>query len=77
MIQFIIVAVIVGGFTAYFFGVPASLKVGEGLISVWIIAGLALTLLEPLLSLLKLLWIWARKLFVLCDKISTRITKRV
>ena len=51
MIQFIIVMSIVGGFTAYFFGVPASLKVGRDLTDLWITAGLAVIFLGPLLGL--------------------------
>ncbi len=51
MILFIIVAAIVGAFTATFFGVPTSLKVGLKLTELWIMAGLAVTFLGPLFGL--------------------------
>jgi len=54
MTLFIIIAIIVGGFTAYFFDVPTSLKVGENLINYWILAGLAIIVLSPILGLTRL-----------------------
>ncbi len=54
MTQFIVVAAIVGGITAYFFGVPASLRVGRDLTDLWITAGLLALFLEPIFDLLKL-----------------------
>jgi len=52
MIQFMIVAVIVGWVTAAFFGVPASLRVGVKLTEYWILAGFLITVLEPFFGLL-------------------------
>jgi hypothetical protein len=54
MIQFMIVAVIVGAFTAIFFGVPASLKVGENLITYWILAGFLVMVWKPFYGLVRL-----------------------
>ncbi len=53
MIQFMIVAVIVGGFTACFFGVPASLMVGRKLTEFWIMAGLLVTIMGPFFGLVR------------------------
>jgi len=59
MIQYMIVAVIVGAFTAIFFGVPASLAVGRELTVAWITTGLLVVFLRPLFDLVR----FARHLF--------------
>ncbi len=48
-----IVAVIVGAFTAVFFDVPTSLRVGQNLTEYWIIAGLVVTILGPFFGLVR------------------------
>ncbi len=53
MIQYMIVVVIVGAFTAIFFGVPASLKVGQKLTELWIMAGFLAIVLNPFLDLVR------------------------
>jgi hypothetical protein len=49
--QFVVVLLIVGGVTAVFFGVPASLEAGEKLINIWIGAGLLVVLLTPVFGI--------------------------
>ena len=53
MIQFMIVVVIVGAFTAIFFGVPASLKAGENLITYWLLAGFLVAVWKPFYGLVR------------------------
>ena len=63
MIQFMIVAVIVGGFTTIFFGVPASLRVGEKLTEYWILAGVLLIILEQFFELVDFIRNIFRRIF--------------
>lgn len=54
MIQFMIVAVIVGAFTAVFFGAQASLKAGVDLLNLWMLGGLLIMIIGPFLGLVRL-----------------------
>lgn len=56
MIQFMVVAAVVGWVTFYFFGASASLEAGKNLIVIWIIAGLLITILSPFVNLGKLVY---------------------
>ncbi len=56
-----VVASIVGSITAYFFGVPASLRVGRDLTDLWIMAGLAITFLSPVFDLLRFGYFFFRR----------------
>ena len=49
--QFIVVALIVGTFTAYFFDVDSALWAGKCMVDIWIVTGLVLTVLSPVMEI--------------------------
>ena len=48
---FLVAEILVGAFTAYFFGVDTALQAGKRLVDIWIVAGLVLTFLEPVFEI--------------------------
>jgi len=72
MIQFLIIATIVGAFTAFFFDVPTSLKVGRQMVTFWIVAGLVLTVISPFIDLGRIIYYLTAKFTGLFKRKSPR-----
>ncbi len=53
MIQFIFVLIIVGVVSCYFFGVDTALWAGKRTVEFWILAGVIITILGPLVDLFR------------------------
>lgn len=53
MTQFFIVMIIVGAVTAYFWGPSTAVKIGPRILDYWILAGLVVVLLSPVIQLIK------------------------
>jgi len=68
MTLFIIVMLIIGAFTAYFFGMDAALKTGIKAMDTWILMGLFIAFVSPVLGI-------GRFLFTIIQKI-TRLFRR-
>ena len=49
--QFIVMVLIVGAFTAYFFDVDAAQRAGKCMVDIWIVTGLVLTVLSPVMEI--------------------------
>jgi len=70
MTLFVIVMLIIGAFTAYFFGADAALKTGLKAMDAWILVGLFIAFLSPVLGL-------GRFLFAIFRKITHLFRRRV
>ncbi len=68
---FLVVETIVGAFTAYFFDVDTALRVGKDLVEYWIIAGLVLTFLDPVLEIYYFVRFVLRKAYHVLSRFST------
>lgn len=62
MILFIIVMLIIGGVTAYFFGTDAALKTGLKAMDAWILIGLLIAILSPVFGIGRFLFFAIRKI---------------
>ncbi len=63
MIQFIFVLIIVGAVSGYFFGVDTALWAGKRTVEFWILAGVIITILGPLLNLFRFVTSVAQKVY--------------
>ncbi len=68
---FLVVETIVGAFTAYFFDVDTALRVGKHLVEYWIIAGLVLTFLEPVVEIFYFVRFVFRKVYHVLYRFTT------
>ncbi|GEM_PF-4743006 len=62
MIQFFMVLIAVAAVTAYFFGPDKAIQIGPKVLDYWLLLGLAVFILGPVLSLLKWLNFFRKKL---------------
>ena len=62
MTLFVIVMLIIGAFTAYFFGLDAALKTGLKAMDTWILIGLFIAFLSPILGVGRLLFMIIREI---------------
>lgn len=62
MILFVIVMLIVGAVTAYFFGTDAALKTGIKAMDAWILIGLLIAILSPMFGIGRFLFSIFRKI---------------
>lgn len=69
MTLFVIVMLIIGAFTAYFFGTDAALRTGPKVLDAWLLIGLFIAFLSPFLGI-------GRFLFALIRKIAHLLRRR-
>lgn len=72
MMQFVVVMMIIGLITSYLFGTDTALKVGLKVMDWWILAGLAIVLLTPVLNIGEFILFLILKIVRLCRRKKTR-----
>ena len=76
MILFIIVMLIIGAFTAYFFGTDAALKTGLKAVDAWLLIGLFIAFLSPVLGLGHFLFTIIQKItYLLCRHKNPKVSR--